>query len=49
MTKHRDPKTTGLWGRTTKILGRLLVGVVSLPDRPNARAADRDLPIFPPF
>ena len=49
MTKRRDTKTSSLWGRSTKALGRLLIGVISLPDRPSARAADRDFPIFPPF
>jgi hypothetical protein len=49
MTKQRTTKTPGLWGRTTKALGRLLAGMVSLPDRPQARRDDRDYPIFPPF
>jgi len=49
MSKQHATKTSSLWGRTTKALGRLLAGVVSLPDRPNTRAADRDFPIFPPF
>jgi hypothetical protein len=49
MNKQRTTKTTGLWGRTTKALGKLLVGMVSFPDRPQARRDDRDYPIFPPF
>ena len=42
-------KTLGLWGRTTKALGKLLAGMVTLPDRPQARRDDRDYPIFPSF
>jgi hypothetical protein len=49
MTKQRNTKTSGLWGRTTKALGRLLAGMVSLPERPQARRDDRDYPLFPPF
>jgi hypothetical protein len=48
MTKQRTTKTPGLWGRTTQALGRLLAGMVSLPERPQTRN-DRDFPIFPPF
>ncbi|HEV2189936.1 MAG TPA: hypothetical protein VGR70_22195 [Stellaceae bacterium] len=48
MTKHRATKTPGLWGRTTKALGRLLAGMVTLPERPQTRG-DREYPIFPPF
>jgi hypothetical protein len=46
MNKHRT--TTGFWNRTSKALGKLWAGVVSLPDR-QARRDDRDYPIFPPF
>jgi hypothetical protein len=49
MSKQRTTKTPGLWSRTTKALGRLLVGMVSSPDRPQTRRDDRDYPIFPPF
>jgi hypothetical protein len=49
MTKHRTTKAPGLWGRATQALGRLLVGMVSLPERPQHRRDDRDYPIFPPF
>jgi hypothetical protein len=48
MTTHRMTKRPGLWGRTTKALGKL-AGMVALPDRPQARRDDRDYPIFPPF
>jgi hypothetical protein len=49
MSKQRTTKTSGLWSRTTKALGRLLVGMISLPGRPYARRDDRDYPIFPPY
>ena len=49
MTTQRTTKTTGLWGRTTKALGKLLAGMVALPDQPRARRDDRDYPIFPAF
>jgi len=49
MTTHRMTKRPGLWGRTAKALGKLLAGMVALPDRPQARRDDRDYPIFPPF
>jgi len=48
MTKQRQ----GLWNRTTQALGKLLAGVVSLPDdrRPNpARVTWTDISRFPPF
>jgi hypothetical protein len=48
MTIHRTT-TSGLLSRATKALGRLLVGMVSLPDRPQGQRSDRDFPIFPPF
>ena len=48
MNKQRTTKTPGLWGRTTKALGRLLAGMVTLPERQQTRG-DRDYPIFPPF
>jgi hypothetical protein len=49
MIKQRTMKTPGLWGRTTKAIGKLLAGMVTLPDRPQARCDDLDYPIFPPF
>ena len=47
MTKHRN-KTSGILGRATQAIGRLLAGMVTLPDRPQTRS-DREYPIFPPF
>jgi len=47
MTK-RTTRTPGLLGRATQALGKLLAGMVSLPERPQTRG-DRDYPIFPPF
>jgi hypothetical protein len=50
MTKQHT--TTRLWSRTTKALGRLWAGVVSLPDdrrMAGERAAWTDFPRFPPF
>ena len=48
MTKQR----TGLWGRTTQVLGKLLAGMVSSQDdrrQDAARAAWTDFARFPPF
>jgi len=50
MTKQRTNAPTGLWNRTTQAIGKLLAGVVSLPD--NRRQTSRawsDYPTFPPF
>jgi hypothetical protein len=52
MTTHRTTTSSRLWNRTTKALGKLLAGMVSLPEDPR-RKADRgvwtDYPHFPPF
>ena len=47
MTKHR---TTRLWSRTTKALGKFFAEMVSLNDRhPNAASRDDNYPRFPIF
>jgi len=48
MTKQRTTKAPGFLSRTTQALGRLLAGMVTLPERPQTRS-DREYPIFPPF
>jgi hypothetical protein len=50
MTKQRTNASTGLWSRTTRALGKLFAGMVSLPDdrRQTSRAWD-DYPHFPPY
>lgn len=50
MTQHRTTAQAGLWSRTTRALGKLLAGVVSLPDdRRQTGRVWRDYPTFPPF
>jgi hypothetical protein len=50
MTKERTNASTGLWSRTTRALGKLFAGMVSLPDdrRHTSRAWD-EYPLFPPY
>ena len=48
MTK-RTNATTGLWGRTTRALGKLFAGMVSLPDRRQTDRGWNDYPHFPPY
>jgi len=48
--KHRTTAPTGLWVRTTQVLGKLLAGMVpSTDDRRLAERAWNDYPTFPPF
>ena len=42
----------GLWKRTSKVLGKLWVGVISLPDQrqfATAKESWKDYPRFPAF
>ena len=48
MTKHRTGPT-GLWARTTRVLGKLLDGMVSSDERRHRSRTWSDYPIFPPF
>jgi hypothetical protein len=49
MTRHR----TTLWHRTTKALGKLWQGMITLPEDPRRADAKKsswnDYPHFPPF
>jgi hypothetical protein len=49
MTRHRTTAPTGLWSRTTKALGKLWQGMITLPDRPTQRQLEQDYPRFPFF
>jgi hypothetical protein len=52
MTKHRTAAQTGLWRRTAQVLGKLWVGVVSLPDDRRQTVGLHswtDYTRFPPF
>jgi hypothetical protein len=51
MNSNRTTAPTGLWTRTTRVLGKLFAGMVSLPDddRRHTGRAWSDYPIFPPF
>jgi hypothetical protein len=48
MTKSRMI-STGLWARTTKVLGKLWQEMITLPERPTQHQLVRDYPRFPPF
>jgi hypothetical protein len=49
MTKQRTNVSTGLWSRTTRALGKLLAGMVSLPDDRRQTSRWNDFPTFPPY
>lgn len=52
MTAHRTPTPTGLWARTTQVLGKFWAGMLSLANdhQPKStRAAWTDFPRFPPY
>jgi hypothetical protein len=42
-------RTTGFWNRTTKKLGKLWRGMITLPDRPTQRELEQDYLRFPFF
>jgi hypothetical protein len=51
MSKHRTT-TSRLWSRTTKALGKLWAGMITLPEDPRRTANQKlwtDFPRFPPF
>jgi len=47
MSKERT--TTRLWNRTSKALGKLLAGMVSLYDERREQRPWTDYPRFPPY
>jgi hypothetical protein len=47
MIKRRTSPT--LWARTTRVLGKLLDGMVSSDERRDRSRTWNDYPIFPPF
>jgi hypothetical protein len=52
MTQHRTTTTSRLWRRTTKALGKLWAGMLTLPEDPRRAANEElwtDFPRFPPF
>ncbi len=51
MTRNRTTAPTGLWTRTTRVLGKLLAGMVSSveDDRRHTGRTWSGYPIFPPF
>ena len=49
MNSNRTNAPTGLWSRTTRVLGKLLAGMVSSHDRQQNGRAWTDYPIYPPF
>jgi hypothetical protein len=49
MSTLNTTKSPRLWKRTTKALGKLWQGMITLPKRPTQRELEQDYPRFPFF